>query len=189
MVRTMSYEYMFVSDNFRSRKQRNKHKGKNKRNYKLKPWQLPEDQFRCKNCKQMVFYTSNMGTIHRNHCDKCLWSLHVDTKPGNRSSTCRGRMKPIGLTFKHNGWDKYGNERRGDLMIIHICTKCGIININRIAADDPYYKIAEIFNESMSMDSDLKRKISENGITLLGADDIEDINTSFYGTSYNKNIQ
>ena len=157
---------------------------KNKNRYKPTAQQPPEDKFKCGNCGQMVFYTSTMGTVHRNHCNHCLWSLHVDTSPGDRKSNCLGNMKPIGLTFKHNGFDKYGNPRRGDIMLVHLCTKCEIININRIAADDPYEKIIEIFESSLKLDANLKNKVLNESITLLTKDDLESIETSFFGIGY-----
>ena len=43
-------------------------------------------------------------------------------------------MQPIGLTFKRTR-DKYA-RRQGELMLVHCCTACGGISINRIAADD-----------------------------------------------------
>ncbi|WP_420871372.1 RNHCP domain-containing protein [Lysinibacillus xylanilyticus] len=35
----------------------------------------------------------------RNHCPKCLFSKHVDTVPGDRASTCKGLMRPIGVDY------------------------------------------------------------------------------------------
>ena len=120
-------------------KGRTKNYGKRQRSYKR--WQIDDSDFRCCHCKQIVSIHSMMGTMHRNHCPHCLWSKHVDTKPGNRQSDCHGSMQPLGFTLKHNGYDKYGNRRLDDIMIIHLCVKCGEFNINRIAADDNAYTI------------------------------------------------
>ena len=66
------------------------------------------------------------GSEHRNHCPHCLWSLHVDMRPGDRRSGCRGAMEPIGVWI----------HRDGEWAVLHRCTKCGIIKPNRIAGDD-----------------------------------------------------
>lgn len=92
--------------------------------------------FTCSNCKKVVNRVA-IGTHQRNHCPFCLCSLHVDEKvPGDRKSFCHGIMEPIGLTFKDEGFDKYGKKRQGEIMIIHQCIKCGKINRNRVAGDD-----------------------------------------------------
>jgi hypothetical protein len=53
--------------------------------------------FICKHCKKYVVELTNGS--YRNHCPFCLYSVHVDNKPGDRAQTCRGLMKPIGVTF------------------------------------------------------------------------------------------
>jgi hypothetical protein len=40
------------------------------------------------------------GSHHRNHCPFCLRSLHLDIRPGDRRSGCRGVMDPIGIWVK-----------------------------------------------------------------------------------------
>lgn len=63
---------------------------------------------------------------YRNHCPHCLYSLHVDNLPGDRSSNCIGLMKPVGIRYHgKKGWQ-----------IIHRCKKCGAEKVNRIAPDD-----------------------------------------------------
>jgi hypothetical protein len=73
----------------------------------------------------------------------CLWSKHVDEAKGDRRASCLGGMEPIGLTFKHEGHGKVG-----EIMLIHHCSVCEKISINRIARDDPEHKILGIFNQS-----------------------------------------
>lgn len=64
----------------------------------------------------------------RNHCPKCLWSLHVDgDTPGDRASHCGGMMEPAALYQKHGVW-----------LIIHRCTTCGQERPNRLAPDDNF---------------------------------------------------
>ena len=31
----------------------------------------------------------------RDHCPKCLSSIHIDILPGDRANSCRGILKPI----------------------------------------------------------------------------------------------
>ena len=138
--------------------------------------------FRCSRCKQLVPITKFMGTEHRNHCPFCLWSKHVDNNPGDRKADCSAGMKPIGLTFKHEGADKYGNLRQGELMLIHECASvgCGKVSINRIAADDSAEAIMKIFEESQKhpkKGNQLKRK----GIDVLPSEKRETISVQLFG--------
>lgn len=63
---------------------------------------------------------------YRNHCPVCLWSLHVDDRPGDRANACRRPMEPIGLT----------RPRGKGLAVVHRCTWCRQEKVNRLAADD-----------------------------------------------------
>ena len=92
--------------------------------------------FVCLNCGKNINALTNGN--YRNHCPFCLYSLHVDNKPGDRQSTCCALMGPVGLTFKSKkGWQ-----------IIHECTACGHQSINKTAEDtvqpDDYQKIAAL---------------------------------------------
>jgi len=106
--------------------------------------------FICSNCGLSVKADFAMGTKNRNHCPKCLYSLHVDNVPGDRKAGCEGNMEPIGLTFKEEGLDKYGKKVQGELMLIHKCGKCGKVNINRIAGDDNPDEILKIYAASLT---------------------------------------
>jgi len=112
-----------------------------------------------------------MGTAHRNHCNRCLWSKHVDQAPGDRANACMGCMEPVGVTLKREGQDKHGKEKLGDVMLVHQCTTCGAININRIAADDPEDLIVKVFDISNTQPSPLSAEtlseLEKQAITLL----------------------
>ena len=86
---------------------------------------MPGPAFLCTHCHTTI-PGSAPGTIHRNHCPHCLWSLHVDLKTGDRRSSCRGPMEPIAIGIQSNG----------EWSIVHRCTRCGMIRMNRIAGDD-----------------------------------------------------
>ncbi|MFC7326364.1 RNHCP domain-containing protein [Marinactinospora rubrisoli] len=84
------------------------------------------ESFRCLNCRLDVPLTA-LGTAHRNHCPNCLWSRHVDERvPGDRASECAARMEPVSIAVRSDG----------EWSIVHRCTGCGALNVNRIAGDD-----------------------------------------------------
>ena len=80
--------------------------------------------FRCAHCGDTVS-TVAYGTQHRNHCPRCLWSLHVDVRPGDRASDCGGRMEPIAIWVRDDEW-----------VLVHRCQRCERLQPNRIAGDD-----------------------------------------------------
>ncbi len=83
------------------------------------------ESFTCQVCGCVVM-PDGAGSRHRNHCPKCLSSIHIDIEPGDRASMCKGIMEPISV------WVRKG----GEWAIIHRCKICGELSSNRIAADD-----------------------------------------------------
>jgi DNA-directed RNA polymerase subunit RPC12/RpoP len=82
--------------------------------------------FQCGHCGVEVSLDAP-GTSHRNHCPSCLWSRHLDRNvPGDRKADCTGGMEPIAVTVR-------GESR---WVLIHRCTHCGRLRLNRTAADD-----------------------------------------------------
>ena len=81
--------------------------------------------FVCKHCGAKVRPLASGS--YRNHCPRCLWSRHVDVIPGDRASQCCGMMRPIAV---------HANARRG-WMIVHRCTRCGVVRRNKTALGDP----------------------------------------------------
>lgn len=82
-----------------------------------------DEAFVCQNCGAEVpplRYTS------RNHCPKCLRSLHLDVNPGDRAADCGGIMDPVTAE---------PDAKRG-FIITHKCRKCGAIRRNKAADDD-----------------------------------------------------
>lgn len=82
-----------------------------------------DEAFVCKSCGAEVpplRYTS------RNHCPKCLRSLHLDVNPGDRAADCGGIMDPVTAE---------PDAKRG-FIITHKCRKCGAIRRNKAADDD-----------------------------------------------------
>ncbi len=98
------------------------------------------ETFICSNCGRTV-PPQEFGSEHRNHCPYCLWSRHMDLKPGDRRSGCRGNMEPISI------WVRKDRE----WAIIHRCSKCGFIRPNRIAGDDNEVLLFTIAAKAMTM--------------------------------------
>ncbi len=89
--------------------------------------------FTCVHCARLVPQAA-LGTSQRNHCPFCLWSAHVDIRPGDRNCLCRSAMEPVAL------WAAEG----GELRVLHRCTGCGVIKPNRLAGDDAEDVIDEL---------------------------------------------
>ena len=96
--------------------------------------------FTCKNCDKLV-PIDGCGTRNRNHCPKCLMSIHLDNIPGDRKANCGGIMEPISVWARENG----------EWAIIHRCRICGKISSNRIAADDNIVKLLSIAVKPLSL--------------------------------------
>ena len=91
-------------------------------------------------------------------------------------------MAPIGLTFKHEGWDKYTKlPKQGELMLIHQCGGCAKFSINRIAADDNPQIILSVFEESKSIASEIRSQLEKENIKLLTEKDKEELNSQLFG--------
>lgn len=65
---------------------------------------------------------------YRNHCPRCLWSLHVDDAPGDRAAQCGGQMQPVAVDY----------DGKKGYVIIHRCLRCSIERRNHAARSDPH---------------------------------------------------
>lgn len=81
--------------------------------------------FRCRHCGLEVPLDAP-GTAYRNHCPNCLWSRHLDNSPGDRDAGCGSAMEPISI----------GVRQGGEWVLIHRCTGCDVLHLNRSAGDD-----------------------------------------------------
>ncbi len=96
----------------------------------MKKFNMIDEPFICEHCKNEVkplLYSA------RDHCNYCLYSKHVDINPGDRSNTCQGLLKPIGI-------EKFKNTYK----IIYKCQKCKMIHKNIMAIDDNFDIIIEL---------------------------------------------
>lgn len=100
--------------------------------------------FVCRHCLHRNNSTP-IGTSQRNHCERCLYSLHLDKAlPGDRLSLCKELMKPIGLYAKDIK-DKYSSKLKiGEIKILHQCSVCHHISSNRIAGNDDDIAILQL---------------------------------------------
>jgi len=89
------------------------------------PVEHPGGSFECAHCGREV-YADAPGTKHRNHCPWCLWSVHLDDRPGDRAAYCGGKVEPIAVSVR----------KGGEWALIHRCQQCGALRANRIAGDD-----------------------------------------------------
>ena len=81
-----------------------------------------DEGFVCVNCGLTV---QPMGSSSRNHCPRCLCSLHVDIHPGDRANPCHGILRPISAE----------PDAKKGFILIQRCEKCGEIRRNRAALD------------------------------------------------------
>lgn len=82
-----------------------------------------DEGFICENCGNKV---EPLGYTCRNHCNKCLYSKHVDINPGDREENCHGLLEPIRVEL---------DSKKG-YVIVYRCKKCGMIRKNKAAEDD-----------------------------------------------------
>ena len=93
-------------------------------------FQKRNEGFVCINCgKDVKFHPSSS----RDHCNYCLFGLHVDNEPGDRNNSCRGVLEPIGL-----------RKKGGKEQIVYRCVKCRNVVYCITAPDDDFNTILEL---------------------------------------------
>jgi hypothetical protein len=76
--------------------------------------------FDCAHCGATV--SPAPGSSVRNHCPRCLHSLHVDGDvPGDRAADCGGVMRPVRAEQRDGGW-----------RVEQACARCGHRRWNRL---------------------------------------------------------
>jgi hypothetical protein len=91
-------------------------------------------------------------------------------------------MKPIGLTMKP-GRNKYQRHALGELMLVHECTGCKTLSINRIAADDDSGTVMAVFQASLALGQRAETLCQGYGIAMLKAEDVKRVQSQLYGIS------
>jgi hypothetical protein len=89
-------------------------------------------------------------------------------------------MEPVGLTTKWSR-NKYAAERDGELMIIHRCTGCAKLVINRIAADDGAEDLLAVFERSLAPAPGFRAELELLGVRPLGTVDGDLVRRRLYG--------
>ncbi|MEA3304632.1 MAG: RNHCP domain-containing protein [Patescibacteria group bacterium] len=84
---------------------------------------VKNEEFICSNCGKKV---QKAEKTCRNHCPFCLYSLHLDNDPGDRSANCGGVLKPV----------SFETDKKRGYMIVSQCQTCGVIKRNKIVEDD-----------------------------------------------------
>ena len=98
----------------------------------MKNFTMRDEKFICENCGNEV---NPLEYSARDHCNKCLYSKHVDVMPGDRNNDCKGLLIPIGI-------EKFKNTYK----IIYKCEKCKQIHKNVMANDDNMDLIINLSN-------------------------------------------
>lgn len=81
-----------------------------------------DESFACVHCGRPI---PPHGRSARDHCPHCLWGLHVDDRvPGDRASTCRAPLEPVGVDRKGEKW-----------ILVYQCTGCGATRRNQVLLD------------------------------------------------------
>lgn len=88
------------------------------------------EEFTCVNCGK---YVKLHPSSSRDHCNYCLFGLHVDIDPGDRANACKGVLEPIGL-----------RKKKGKKQIIYRCQNCRSIIYCIPAPDDSVESIIEL---------------------------------------------
>ena len=83
------------------------------------------ESFTCAVCH---FQVPKAQTTCRDHCPKCLYSLHVDNYPGDRESICQGVLKPV----------SYSQNKKKGIMIHYVCEKCHQTKVNKFLEHDTF---------------------------------------------------
>jgi hypothetical protein len=99
---------------------------------------------------------------------------------GDRLSACKAPMRPLALTTKRSR-NKYSHGR-GELMLVHQCTGCGEVSINRISADDDADTLLEVFNNSFTLHNQTLNLLLENGIEILSPEGLPVLQLQLFGT-------
>ena len=95
-----------------------------------KRFQRTREDFNCEKCGLRV-----QGDGYTNHCPRCLWSRHVDVRPGDRAEICGGMMEPVSV-----------EEKGGEYILTHKCVKCGVSRRINTTPQDNIERVIELFS-------------------------------------------
>jgi DNA-directed RNA polymerase subunit RPC12/RpoP len=102
-----------------------------------KRFTMTDEGFVCAVCGESA---DRLGVTARDHCPRCLSSLHLDNNPGDRSADCGAVLEPIGI-----------RKGKKSLQIVYRCKGCGAIKKNKIADDDDAELIIALSGEPLPL--------------------------------------
>ncbi|MBR6779378.1 MAG: RNHCP domain-containing protein [Clostridia bacterium] len=105
----------------------------------MKTFEKNDNEFMCRVCGKSVptlIYSS------RDHCNKCLCSVHIDINPGDRANTCLGTLIPVEVNINNN---------KG-YVITYKCNKCGKFHNNKTAEDDNFKTLLKVMNRTYNIE-------------------------------------
>ncbi len=80
-----------------------------------------DEAFDCARCGAAV---PPHGRTARDHCPRCLWSLHVDRVPGDRAADCGGLLEPVAVV-------RAGRRYQ----LVFRCVRCAVERRNQVLTD------------------------------------------------------
>jgi len=98
-----------------------------------KKFKKNDNGFVCVCCGNKV---KPLGYTSRDHCPKCLASIHIDINPGDRENDCKGLLVPVSIT----------RSNKKGFVINYECEKCGQKHNNKAAEDDDLETILSVMN-------------------------------------------
>ena len=104
----------------------------------MKTFEKNDNGFICTVCEKKV---QPLKYSSRDHCTKCLCSIHIDINPGDRANTCLGTLVPVDVTT---------SNKKG-YIITYKCNKCGKLHNNKSAEDDSFNTILKVMNKSYNV--------------------------------------
>ena len=66
-------------------------------------------------------------------------------------------------------------------MLVHLCTDCGDISINRIAADDDAHSLLEVYRASITLAARLRGQILIDEIEVLLPETLPQVQLQLFG--------
>lgn len=105
----------------------------------MKTFSKNDNEFICSVCGKSV---PELKTTSRDHCTRCLCSIHIDINPGDRQNSCLGVLIPTEIET---------NSKKG-YIIKYKCNKCGKTHNNKAAVDDNFQTILKVMNKTYNVD-------------------------------------
>lgn len=106
----------------------------------MKTFEKNDNEFICRVCGKIV---PTLKYSSRDHCNKCLCSIHIDINPGDRANSCLGTLVPFDVEV---------NSKKG-YIIKYKCNKCTQTHNNKSATDDSFKTLLTLMNKTYDINS------------------------------------